>query len=141
MLSPWALGHFVTYYAELPAPADAFGYGFLDSIRFFLSESEEEALAIARARRSRWIAVTDLTPKMNDYGRILGREPYLVPAERGLAPTAAYFRTMQSRLYDFDAGGARPLTRFRLIYASRTGTLRGGRFVARWKIFEIAGSP
>jgi len=138
MLSPWALGHFVTYYAELPAPADAFGYGFLDSIRFFLSESEEEALAIARERRSRWIAVTDLTPKMNDYGKILGRAPYLVASDRGLAATAAYFRTMQSRLYDFDAAGPQPLTHFRLIHASRTGTLRGGRFVARWKIFEVA---
>jgi asparagine N-glycosylation enzyme membrane subunit Stt3 len=137
MLSPWALGHFVTYYAELPAPADAFGYGFLDSIRFFLSESEEEALAIARERRSRWIAVTDLTPKMNDYGKILGRAPYLAAAAQGLVPTAAYFRTMQSRLYDFDGAGPQPLTRFRLIHVSRTGTLRGGRFVARWKIFEV----
>jgi asparagine N-glycosylation enzyme membrane subunit Stt3 len=137
MLSPWALGHFVTYYAELPAPADAFGYGFLDSIRFFLSESEEEALAIARERRSRWIAVTDLAPKMNDYGKILGRAPYLAAAAQELVPTAAYFRTMQSRLYDFDGGGPQPLTRFRLIHASRTGTLRGGRFVARWKIFEV----
>ncbi|HET9795385.1 MAG TPA: hypothetical protein VFS34_13100, partial [Thermoanaerobaculia bacterium] len=131
------LGHFVTYYAELPTPADAFGYGFLDSIRFFLAESEDEALTIARDRRSRWIAVTDLTPKMNDYGRILGRAPYVVVTERGAAPTPAYFRTMQSRLYDFDAAGPLPLKHFRLIYASRTGALRGGRFVARWKIFEV----
>ncbi len=138
MLSPWALGHFVTYYAELPTPADGFGYGFLDSIRFFLSDSEEEALAIARERRSRWIVVTDLAPKMNDYGKILGRAPYLVAADGGLAPTPAYFRTMQSRLYDFDAAGPQPLTRFRLIHASRTGMIRGGRFVPRWKIFEIA---
>jgi len=141
MLSPWALGHFVTYYAELPAPADAFGYGFLDSIRFFLSESEPEALAIARERRTRWIAVTDLVPKMNDYARILGRPPYLALTSRGAAPTPAYFRTMQSRLYDFDGGGPFPLSRVRLAYASRTGTLRGGKFVARWKIFEILDEP
>ncbi|HKB70644.1 MAG TPA: hypothetical protein VKH46_07345 [Thermoanaerobaculia bacterium] len=141
MLSPWALGHFVTWYAELPAPADAFGYGFFDSIRFFLADSETEALAIARERRTRWIAVTDLTPKMNDYGKILGRSPYVVPTDRGPAPTAAYFRTMQSRLYDFDAAGPLPLTHFRLVYASRTGALRGGRFVARWKIFEILDEP
>ena len=137
MLSPWALGHFVTWDAELPAPADAFGYGFLDSIRFFLAESEEEALAIARERRSRWIAVTDLTPKMNDYAAILSRPPYFVAAGRGLEPTPAYFRTMQSRLRDFDGAGPFPLAHFRLRHASRTGALRGGKFVAQWKIFEV----
>lgn len=131
----------MTFYAELPAPADAFGYGFMDSIRFFLAETEEEALAISRERRSRWVAVTDLTPKMNDYAKILGRPPYVLASERGLAPTSAYFRTMQSRLYDFDAGGPRPLAHFRLVYSSRTGTLRGGRFFARWKIFEIPSTP
>ena len=137
MLSPWALGHFVTFYAELPAPADGFGYGFMDSIRFFLAESEEEALAIARDRRSRWIAVTDLTPKMNDYAKILGRPPYISLESNRAAPTPAYFRTMQSRLYDFDGAGPAPLARFHLVHASRTGSLRGGRVVARWKIFEI----
>jgi hypothetical protein len=137
MLSPWALGHFVTFYAELPAPADGFGYGFMDSIRFFLSESEEEALAIARDRRSRWIAATDLTPKMNDYAKLLGRAPYVSLEGNRAVPMPAYFRTMQSRLYDFDGAGPAPLGRFHLVHASRTGSLRGGRIVARWKIFEI----
>src|SRR5262249_22575681 len=102
MLSPWALGHFVTFYAELPAPADAFGYGFLDSVRFFLSESEEDALAIARRGRARWIAATDLVPKMNDYARILGRPPLLTMRDGAVVPTPEYLRTTQSRLYDFD---------------------------------------
>ncbi len=137
MLSPWALGHFVTFYAELPAPADAFGYGFFDSIRFFLAESEGEALAIARRRRTRWIAATDLTPKMNDYAHILGRAPYLVLRDGRITPTDAYFRTIQSRLYDFDGVGAAALPHFRLIHASRTGSMRGNRFFPRWKIFEI----
>jgi len=141
MLSPWALGHFVTFYAELPAPADAFGYGFMDSIRFFLEENEEEALAIARQRRSRWVAVTDLTPKMNDYAKILGRVPYFGVAGGQATAAPAYLRTMQSRLYDFDGTGPEPLAHFRRVYASRTGSLRGGRIVARWKIFEIVGAP
>ena len=136
MLSPWALGHFVTFYAELPAPADAFGYGFFDSIRFFLAESEDDALAIARGRRARWIAVTDLAPKMNDYARILGKPPLLEARDGAVVPAPAYFRTMQSRLYDFDGEGPSPLAHFRLIHASRTGIVRGGRFLARWKIFE-----
>jgi hypothetical protein len=55
---------------------------------------------------------------------------------------------MQSRLYDLDGAGAElpgltvaPLRSFRLIHSSRTGILRGGRFVARWKVFEIVSAP
>ena len=59
-------------------------------------------------------------------------------------PLPAYFRTLQSRLYDFDGLGMRAegleiprLKRFRLVHQSRTGNRRGGRFLARWKLFEI----
>ena len=62
VLAPWSLGHFLLYEAELPVVANNFGYGFLDSIRFFLADSEEEALAIARRHRARWIVATDLVP-------------------------------------------------------------------------------
>ena len=144
VLAPWSLGHLILYDAELPVVANNFGYGFLDSIRFFLAESEEEALAIARARRARWVLATDLVPRMNDYAGYLGRPPYLRLTEQGPAPTPAYFSTLQSRLYDFDgagteAGGARiePLARFRLLYHSRSGIRRGNRWIARWKVFEI----
>jgi hypothetical protein len=51
---------------------------------------------------------------------------------------------MQSRLYDFDGRGAEipgisvpPLASFRLVFASRTAIRRGGRLLARWKVFEI----
>ncbi len=50
VLAPWSLGHRILYGAELPVVANNFGYGFLDSIRFFLAGSEEEALAIARGQ-------------------------------------------------------------------------------------------
>jgi dolichyl-diphosphooligosaccharide--protein glycosyltransferase len=142
VLAPWSLGHLLLYEAELPVVANNFGYGFLDSIRFFLAESEEEALAIARSHRSRWVMATDLVPRMNDYAAYLGKAPPLAPGAPGLLPSEAYFRTMQSRLYDFDGRGTPEvplpaLHSFRLRFASRTGILRGGRFVARWKVFEI----
>ena len=144
VLAPWALGHLILYEAELPVVANNFGYGFLDSIRFFLAPSEEEALAIARAHRARWVLAADLVPRMNDYAGYLNRPPLLRQTPSGLYPEAAYFQTMQSRLYDFDGRGGdssdfvvEPLKSFRLVYASRTGTMRGGRFVARWKVFEI----
>ena len=144
VLAPWSLGHLILYNAEQPVVANNFGYGFLDSIRFFLAESPEEALAIARRRHVRWVLVTDLVPRLNDYAAYVGRPPYLQPGPSGTVPTPAYFRTMQSRLYDFDAGGASipgqdlpPLSRFRLVYRSRSAISRGGKWLARWKVFEI----
>ena len=104
VLGPWSLGHLILYEAEQPVVANNFGYGFLDSIAFFLAETEEEAVAIAARHRARWILATDLVPRMNAYAGYLGRAPYIRPGAAG--PTAAYFRTMQCRLYDFDAQGA-----------------------------------
>jgi asparagine N-glycosylation enzyme membrane subunit Stt3 len=144
ILAPWSLGHLILYEAEQPVVANNFGYGFLDSIRFFLAENEEEALRIAGQRRAGWVIATDLVPRLNDYAGYLGRRPLLQQSAGGPEPTAAYFRTMQSRLYDFDGQGARlpgmpvpPLERFRLMYRSESAIQRGGVWLARWKVFEI----
>lgn len=144
VLAPWSLGHLILYNAELPDVADNFGYGFLDSIRFFLSESEPEALEIARRHRARWVLATDLVSRMNDYASYLGRPPCLELTAQGLLPTPRYFRTVQSRLYDFDGTAVRlpdlnvdPLPHFRLRFQSRSFIRRGGRWLARWKVFEI----
>jgi dolichyl-diphosphooligosaccharide--protein glycosyltransferase len=148
VIAPWSMGHFLLYEAEQPVVANNFGYGFLDSIRFFLAPTEREALEIAARHRARWVVAADLVPRMNDYAGYLGRKPLLTPNDAGFAPTEAYFATLQSRLYDFDGAGAElpgltvpPLKSFRLIYSSRTGIKRGGRFVARWKVFEIVPGP
>ena len=140
VLAPWSLGHLILYEAEQPVVANNFGYGFLDSVAFFLAENENAAVAIAQRHRARWILATDLVPRMNDYAGYLGRPPFLRP---GGDPTPAYFRTMQSRLYDFDGQGASlpgldipPLERFRLVYHSKSAVRRGGRWLARWKVFE-----
>ena len=145
VLAPWSLGHFILYEAELPVVANNFGYGFLDSIRFFLADSEEEALAIARRRRVRWIVATDLLPRMNDYAAYLGKAPYLKQAPDGPSPTPAYFATMQSRLYDFGGKAAElpglsiaPLSKIRLLFHSQSAIRRGDRWIPRWSVFEIA---
>jgi hypothetical protein len=144
VLAPWSLGHLILERAELPVVANNFGYGFLDSIRFFLAGTEAEALAIAEKHRVRWVVATDLVPRLNDYAGYLGRPAYLVAGPSGLEPTRPYFATMQSRLYDFDGRGMNvpgaettPLARFRLVYRSRSAIPRGGRWLARWKVFEI----
>jgi asparagine N-glycosylation enzyme membrane subunit Stt3 len=133
VIAPWTLGHLILYVAEQPAVANNFGYGFRDSLRFFLAESEEEALSIARARRARWVLAADLLPRLNDYAEALDRPP------------PAYFRTLQARLYDFDGKGADlgggltilPLEHFRLVYRSKSAIRHGDRWIAQWKVFEI----
>ncbi len=144
VLAPWSLGHLVLYNAELPVVANNFGYGFLDSIRFFLAPTEAEALALARSRKARWVLATDLVPRMNDYAEYLGHRPLLTGAAAEAVPTAAYFETLQSRLYDFDGAGARigpqtiaPLESFRLRFHSASAIRRGGRWIPRWKVFEV----
>jgi asparagine N-glycosylation enzyme membrane subunit Stt3 len=144
VIGPWSLGHLVLYEAGLPVVANNFGYGFTDSLKFFLSETEEEALAIAHRRRARWVLTTDLVPRMNDYASYIERPASLDVTPRGLVPTDRYFRTLQSRLYDFDGAGARlpqqvvpPLEHFRLRFHSASAIRRGERWLARWKVFEI----
>ncbi|HEY2797935.1 MAG TPA: STT3 domain-containing protein [Thermoanaerobaculia bacterium] len=151
VLAPWSAGHWILYEAERPVVANNFGYGFLDSIRFFLAESETEALAIAKRRRARWILTTDLTPRLNDYASYLGLPPLISGASasasgspnRTLAP--AYFRTMQARLYECDGKGAdlpglrvEPVSGVRLLFHSQSAIRHGDRWVALWKVFEIA---
>ncbi len=145
VLAPWSLGHFLLYDAELPVVANNFGYGFLDSIRFFLSGTEDEALAIARRRRARWIVATDLVPRLNEYASYLGKPPLLDATPTGPSPTPAYFATMQSRLYDFAGRGVElpgisipRLSRIRLLFHSQTAVRRGDRWVPRWSVFEIS---
>ena len=148
VMAPWSMGHFLLSEAELPVVANNFGYGFLDSIRFFLAESEEEALAIARKRRVRWVVATDLVPRMNDYASYLGKPPLLTQTPQGPVPTAAYFATMQSRLYDFGGSGGslpgltiEPLRNVRIVYRSKSAIPRGQRWIPRWVVFEILDSP
>ena len=90
------------------------------------------------------MVATDLVPRMNDYASYLGQPPLMRETPNGLVPTAAYFSTLQSRLYDFEGRGGTvpglqitPLAHFRLIHRSRSAIRRGGRWVARWTVFEI----
>ena len=70
--------------------------------------------------------------------------PAIPNSGNGPQPTLRYFTTLQSRLYDFDGRGVsseglriEPLAHFRLLYRSRSAIRRGGRWLARWKVFEI----
>ena len=86
MLAPWSLGHLILYEAGLPVVANNFGYGFMDSIRFFLAESEAER-SRWRAQGVRWILATDLSPRMNDHTSYSRPSP-LLAGPAGLFPLA-----------------------------------------------------
>ena len=89
--------------------------------------------------------MADLLPRMNDYARTINRPALVIDEGRGLAATAAYFRTLQSRLFDFEGRGSilpggetiPPVAHFRLLYRSKTAVRRGDGWVAQWKVFEI----
>jgi dolichyl-diphosphooligosaccharide--protein glycosyltransferase len=132
----WSQGHFVTYFSERPVVADNFGYGYMDSLRFFLAESEKEALAIARRHRVRWILTLDVLPVLEGYGRAMGRSGYTAEVSGAAFPLDRYYRTMQGRLVDLDGAG---LAHFRLRWASPEAFIRNGRRAAKWKIFELVG--
>ena len=82
---------------------------------------------------------------MNDYASYLDQPPLFGRAPNGgLAPTPAYFATMQARLYDFGGRGGEaagvtipPLSRIRPLFHSRSANLRGGRYLPVWSVFEI----
>jgi asparagine N-glycosylation enzyme membrane subunit Stt3 len=146
VLAPWSAGHWILYGAERPVVANNFGYGFLDSIRFFLTDSDAEAFAIAKRRRARWILTTDLTPRLNDYASYLEKPPFFTGEGRERKVAPAYFATLQARLYEFDGQGAQlpgvpmavaPVPGVRLLFHSQSAVRHGDRWVALWKVFEI----
>jgi asparagine N-glycosylation enzyme membrane subunit Stt3 len=143
----WSEGHLVTWFSGRPVVANNFGYGYFDSLRFFLAESDAEAFEIARRRRVRFIVSMDLFPIMNSYGAQIRRGPYFIPTAEGLRLLPAYARSFTVRLHEFDGRGGdlgglpvMPIDGVELRYASREGVTRLGRFIPRWKIFEIRPS-
>jgi len=130
----WSQGHLVTYFGERPVVANNFGYSYFDCLHFFFSEDEKEALSILEKHKSRYVLVLDILPVMNNYGSVLGHDDYIQIHGSGWSASPRYFRTMQSRLCDSDGAGS---SHFKLIWQSKEGSQRFGRFVSRWKLFEV----
>jgi oligosaccharyl transferase (archaeosortase A-associated) len=59
VLSWWDYGNWIIYQSKRPVVANNFQAGAADAAAFFLSENEEEALAIAEARDARYIVTDD----------------------------------------------------------------------------------
>ena len=147
VLAPWSLGHFILFETGLPVVANNFGYGFLDSIRFFLTDSEADALAIARRRHVRWIMATDIAARMNDYAGYLDK-PRLLRRHRHRRRRDALRRVLRARCRRGSTSSTvraaelgdltiAPVPGVRLLFHSRSAVRRGGRWIALWKVFEV----
>ena len=145
ILSWWDYGNWILYKSKRPVVANNFQAGATDSARFFLAESEEEALAIAEARDVKYI-ITDqkmLYGKLPAIARWIGEDPagYVQiaagPEAVVYAHTPRFFRTLLARLHLRDSSD---LGHYRLVYESET--LRGLKIpVSEVKVFErVAGA-
>ncbi len=140
VMSWWDYGNWVVYVAKRPVVANNFQAGLLDSAKFYLSQSEDDATAILDARRSRYVLI--------DYDMLYGKLPAIVnwadedlndyyrmeEYESGITPIAQpkLLNTTLARLYLFDGAG---LGRFRLIYESHK-SLSGNVAASGVKILE-----
>jgi len=141
VMSWWDYGNWILYLAERPVVANNFQAGVADAAKFYLSESEEEAMGVLDARGSRYIfadykliygklaaltnwANEDLSSymKMEDYG-----------LQTAVTPKQRLFNTTLGRLYFFDGAGT---GHFRLVHESKTMYGEKGQQKSEVKIFE-----
>lgn len=155
VLSWWDYGNWILLQSRRPVVANNFQTGAQDAARFFLSGTEEEAIALAEARGVRYI-ITDgkmVYSKLPAIPPWIGEEPsdYIVPSTdpestdpESTGPgfvtfehTERFLSTTLARLHLFDASG---LGSFRLVYESKTAE-GFGYPTKEVKVFErVAGA-
>ncbi len=146
----WDLGNYTEYLSRRPVVANNNGYGFDDSVEFFLSKSEDEAVSILERRQARYVLTDDLIADIATMQEALTGSiaPYFrADAARQLTVQPSFFGLVYSRLFfadgnTIDSAAAPPLEHFRLVYeALGMGVGLAGRVVAPTKIFErVAGA-
>jgi asparagine N-glycosylation enzyme membrane subunit Stt3 len=140
IMSWWDYGNWIVYVAKRPVVANNFQAGVDDSVRFYLSDSEEAATAVLDERRSKYVLI--------DYDMCFGKLPaiaqwanvnlssYMIFRESGsdiiATPLPKFLNTTLARLFLADGIG---MGHFRLIHESPTmiGTNLPSGYV---KIFE-----
>lgn len=146
----WDLGNYTLYLARRPVVANNNGYGFDDSIAFFLAPTEADAVAILDRRKVRYAVLSDVTADLASVHEIMtgSLAPYFsADAARRLELLEPFEGLVYSRLFFADAGTvdaakAPPLEHFRLLFeAPGPASAAFGRIVAPTKIFErVAGA-
>ncbi|UEC42512.1 MAG: Oligosaccharyl transferase [Methanothrix sp.] len=150
VLSWWDYGNWILLQSRRPVVANNFQAGARESARFFLSGTEDEAVAVAEARDVRYV-ITDgkmVYSKLPAIPPWIGEDPadYIVastdpessyPDLVAFKHTEKFLSTTLARLHLFDASG---LGSFRLVYESKT-TEGSGYPTKEVKVFErVAGA-
>jgi dolichyl-diphosphooligosaccharide--protein glycosyltransferase len=125
VMSWWDYGNWILYLSERPVVANNFQAGAEDAAKFYLSQSEPEAMAVLDARGSRYVIVdNDLT-----YGKLASLtrwsnediDSYRKIEKNGsrsiVQSLGRYNNSTLARLYFFDGSD---MDHFRLIYESKT---------------------
>ncbi len=125
VMSWWDYGNWVLYLAQRPVVANNFQAGVADAAKFYLSENEEEAIAVLEARGAKYIIVDNkliygklaaLTTWANeDLSSYIREEDY--GSQFVATPQEKLFNTTLGKLYLFDGAGT---GHFRLIHESKT---------------------
>lgn len=145
VLSWWDYGNWILLQSRRPVVANNFQAGAQDAARFFLSETEDEAIAVAEARDIRYV-ITDykiVYTKLPAIPPWIGEDPdsYIVistdPDIVTFEHTKRFLSTTLARLHLFDSS---ELGSFRLVFESKA--TKGLRFPAsEVKVFErVAGA-
>lgn len=141
----WDLGNYALYLARRPVVANNNGYGFDDSVAFFLASSEDGALEVLDRRKVRYAVLSDVTADLASVHELVSGTlaPYFSADDhRRLKLLKAFEGLVYTRLFFADAGTVDPATtppleHFRLIYeAAGPASAAFGRIVAPTKIFE-----
>ena len=137
VLSWWDYGNWILYISERPVVANNFQVGAEDSARFFLAEAEDEAEAIAEARKVRYV-VTDkrmMYGKLPAIARWINEDPgsYIsIDIDSNYKLSLRFLETVLARLHLRDCSD---LGHYRLVYESET--FSGLEFpVSEVKVFE-----
>jgi dolichyl-diphosphooligosaccharide--protein glycosyltransferase len=145
VLSWWDYGNWILYQSERPVVASNFQAGARDAASFFLSEREEDALAMGEARGVRYVITCEkiVYAKLPAMIRWTGGDPGSYVQIRADKDKVTYdhskrfLGTVLSKLHLLDSSG---LGHYRLVYESQTS--RGLVFpVKEVKVFEqVAGA-
>ena len=145
ILSWWDYGNWILYQSKRPVVASNFQAGAEDAARFFLSEKEEDALAIGEERGVRYVITTEkiVYMKLPALVRWIWEDPGGYVQIRAGKDKVTYDHSKRflgstlARLHLLDSSG---LGHYRLVYESQTS--RGLVFpVKEVKVFEqVAGA-
>ncbi len=160
ILAPWIAGHWINYIAQRPTLANGFHTNSKNnqtSMEFFLTEDINESKTILEDNKIRYVILSDITPSIQGYARVLGKddsdyifESIYHPPQGGtqilFQPTLKFNHLISSQLYLNDGVGLSPSAAkewdagtpgcYRLVYETPEQWNMENKKVNEIKVFE-----